>query len=605
VQGCLSVARTNSQRGFHVTVATLLDRKGLPIQALHLAAAPLAKARSCTPQFSKLPFTLPTLPTANEPAGEALLDSIQLLAERAAASIGQEIWEEAINHLEELVAAFSALKNPVWQAVSSLSLACLCTALPSRRRDAFRAAAAAVKAARKAGSPELNVQVRCFIGMVSLSFHDPDEAVRALGEADSTQGSPYANLLKASATLATGDAEAAVEAASTLVKDSSEPLAKAAANSLLSDAQLLLGKPESALSAAEQAVESAKSAGDSAIIAAALCQLGSVATAEPKCLKACEEALKSYSSLGDKSGEAAAHLARSIALLSQQDPSKVQQAIDGARSTQSYFEGVGDATGEAASLAVFAAASMSAGQAQDASQACRQSLAKFKELGLEAGVSFATAILNQLKAFLANPNVARCDFDPATGVAMVEVSDGTSGESLRRVVDELHSCDGLACIVLHLIGAIDPMAAQVAAKDLGIFLVGLRTLALPVVVSISGRIAGPMWGLVLSCDYRIAATSSSFLCPIWGKPECMRSFIGHNATVQLGMSTGPKDALVMLETGVVHQLRRNADDAKKAALEMAKRVASTDSMACRKQPFIMNYAVEEYAMAAIESKLVC
>merc|ERR1711862_251405 len=135
---------------------------------------------------------------------------------------------------------------------------------------------------------------------------------------------------------------------------------------------------------------------------------------------------------------------------------------------------------------------------------------------------------------------------------------------------------------------------------MGLLVLGIRSVGIPVVVSAVGRISGAFWALLLCADYRIAATATTFLTPIWGKPESLRTLVGHAATVQLSLFSGTKDSIIMLETGVVHQLRRSTEDSRKAAVETAKRIAHTPSMACNKSPFIMNPAVEEYAVDAVD-----
>merc|ERR1719215_2411735 len=128
-------------------------------------------------------------------------------------------------------------------------------------------------------------------------------------------------------------------------------------------------------------------------------------------------------------------------------------------------------------------------------------------------------------------------------------------------------------------------------------------LGMPMICSICGKISGPLWGIVLASDYRIAATSTVFMCPIWGKPECMGALVGHNTAVQLCMSFGPKDSLSMLEHGVIHQLQKGKDNTRTAAYEMAKRVVSTPAMACHKQPQILTQSMEDYAFAAAQGKV--
>lgn len=317
---------------------------------------------------------------------------------------------------------------------------------------------------------------------------------------------------------------------------------------------------------------------------------------------ACEQACTGLRGLGDTTGEASAQVAAANARLSQASGPQADEALVLARAALASFKGSGQRAGEAVALATAAAATTAKGDAREAENLLREALAIFRELRDSVGDAYAMLLLKEIKVVAARPCPATAELDLARGVAQIEVTDGACLMSLRGVVAKLQAAQGLACVVLHLAGATDPAAAAASSRDVGVFLLGLRTLGLPVIASICGRISGPMWGLVLCCDYRIAATSSTFICPLWGKPECFRSILGHNVSTQLTMAVGPKDSLVMLESGVLHQLQKGTADARTAATEMAKRVAATPSMACRKQPFILNQAVEDYAMAAVHGK---
>lgn len=142
------------------------------------------------------------------------------------------------------------------------------------------------------------------------------------------------------------------------------------------------------------------------------------------------------------------------------------------------------------------------------------------------------------------------------------------------------------------------MGPQSYAVSIGAFILGLRTVGLPVVLACWGKIAGPSWGLVLAADYRIAANTTSFILPIWGPPHCLGDLIGQNAATQLCMANGPTSTLQMLEAGVVHQCQKGQEDARVAAGEMAKRIAGQSATPARFTLSLMSPAVERYALCA-------
>merc|ERR1712003_608219 len=97
--------------------------------------------------------------------------------------------------------------------------------------------------------------------------------------------------------------------------------------------------------------------------------------------------------------------------------------------------------------------------------------------------------------------------------------------------------------------------------------------------------------------------NTTCICPLWGDMNAMPNLLGHNTATALNMKNGPQDSLSMLESGIFHQLQKGKEDTLKAATEMAKRVAATPAMACRRQPHILSHGVEQYATAAVQGKV--
>merc|ERR1712187_436900 len=182
--------------------------------------------------------------------------------------------------------------------------------------------------------------------------------------------------------------------------------------------------------------------------------------------------------------------------------------------------------------------------------------------------------------------------------AHIEINELATQESCEAVIDALLQTPDTQCIVLHLEGLPNAAGLQSWAVTGGAFILGLRTVGLPVICAMWGRIAGPAWGFVLASDYRIAANSTTFMLPVWGPPETFGDLMGHNVATSLTMMNGPTGALSMLEYGIIHQCQKGKDDARKSASEMAKRLAKNMSVACRQTMHWMSPAVERYALAA-------
>merc|ERR1719416_299235 len=113
---------------------------------------------------------------------------------------------------------------------------------------------------------------------------------------------------------------------------------------------------------------------------------------------------------------------------------------------------------------------------------------------------------------------ARMLFDEEN-LAHVDLSEVGTQDSLENIIDILHNWSNrdkgrfIKGVVLHIEGAPAPARLHSFAMANGNFLVGLRTLGLPITT--------PCWGLVLVGDYRIAAADTQFVLPILRPPECL------------------------------------------------------------------------------------
>mmetsp|Transcript_76304 Transcript_76304/g.220442 ORF Transcript_76304/g.220442 Transcript_76304/m.220442 type:complete len:628 (+) Transcript_76304:76-1959(+) len=611
--------RHRGGEGLHAALAARFLSKGATFQALQLSVAPLAEARSFAVQ-APASAPLPALPADLQALPETaaslrcISSAAALVTSRLPADARDALQDEALRSVEDLVASVQSLGHGPSEVAALSALASACASRGDVPRDAARAAARAVKVARTLQGKEALMSALETVISTSFAQKDADEALHAASElsalardAGDRRAQARAVLAMARAQLASEEPKAASEAAqeaAELFKVAGDKGGQASALAVAYDVEVLLGKPAAAASRAREVLTLVR--GNKQAEAVASLMLGSVDTASQDSLGACREACELFKGLGNRLGEAAALVATANAQLCQGAQS-AEAGLASAQAALAIFRELASGHGEAAALAAAGAAHSLKGDAGEAEKAVKESLELFRGARDPVGESFATTLLKSVKAAGRGSKVAKLTIDEAHGLAHIELTDGASPASLKDIVARLQATAAAKCIVLHVEGAPppgEPEHGTAMPRAYGTFLMGLRMIALPIICAITGKISGPMWTFVLACDYRFAATSTVFICPIWGKLECMGDLVGHNSATQLCLARGPKDSLVMLENGVVHQLQRGPEDTKKAASEMAKRIAATPAMACRKQPFVLNRAVGEYAMSAAYGKVV-
>lgn len=197
---------------------------------------------------------------------------------------------------------------------------------------------------------------------------------------------------------------------------------------------------------------------------------------------------------------------------------------------------------------------------------------------------------------------ARMLFDEEC-LAHVDLSEVATQDSLENIIDILHNWSSrdkgkfIKGIVLHIEGAPAPAKLHSYAMANGNFLVGLRTLGLPIVTTCWGTIAGPSWGLMLVGDYRIAAADTNFVLPIIRPVECLAQLLGPRNATHLTMDSGKINAVSLQEMGVLHQVQPDRDNAEKSGAEMATRMAQFPSLATRQTLTLMAPDAEQYVLA--------
>merc|ERR1711964_869610 len=103
-------------------------------------------------------------------------------------------------------------------------------------------------------------------------------------------------------------------------------------------------------------------------------------------------------------------------------------------------------------------------------------------------------------------------------------------------------------------------------------MVGLRSLHLPILAVVSGRVVGPAWSLLLGSDFRYGVIGTSFHLPICSAPNCLQTLVGPATATELCLSTSVLDCHSVAELGILAQVYPTFDEAKMASYEMAKRL---------------------------------
>eukprot|EP00434_Breviolum_minutum_P005094 symbB.v1.2.004492.t1/scaffold250.1/size251770/3 len=292
----------------------------------------------------------------------------------------------------------------------------------------------------------------------------------------------------------------------------------------------------------------------------------------------------------DQAGEAAATLAVAEALSAQQN---LDQAMEAASTAAMGFKAAKCGLGEGVALCTLATIQLRREDALEAEKTSKEALRIFQQVRSFSGLKRCLAVCGEARArqLLAHtqltslqPSSARVFFDEFN-CAHLELTEMASQESLEAVVATLHGMqrqrNKVKAVVMHLDGVVGPANMHSYALSSGNFLVGLRSISVPVVLAASGKISGPSWQLVLGCDYRICSMDTDFLLPILSPPECLGELVGPAIASQLCISSGILDAQALQELGILNQVRPSKDETGRAASEMAKRIAAFPGIACR------------------------
>jgi hypothetical protein len=202
------------------------------------------------------------------------------------------------------------------------------------------------------------------------------------------------------------------------------------------------------------------------------------------------------------------------------------------------------------------------------------------------------------------PTKARLMLEESTGVVFLDLDECADDNSLACVIEDLVQRTNRGkeynCIVMNIEAKPKHPAYHRYLMRTGAFMVGLRSIGIPIMGVISGRVAGPAWSLLLSADYRYAAVDTVFHMPICSAPHCLQTLVNPVVATELCLSTGTSSAADLLELGILNQVRPTLDEAKYAAYEMAKRICSFPHLGARQTLRLMCPAAQSFTDAVAE-----
>lgn len=568
------MAQKKGEAALTQAIAGVYLKKGLTVDALMLKTEDLAAARALLPSSAEQAPALTSTQIAKIPGG--LQASDLKTAKQALVTMREE-----------------GDRSGEASALGMVANACIAA---GEAKAAARAATEALTIYRELGTKDGEVPALQTIIRASFVRRDMEEAKRASKEivkiakgtgAKKTEALAMASMV--GAYVANGEIPAALQAAQealALFKELGDKMGQLSIWSLVADANYLSGKPVAAGKAAKEALALAK--GDKKSEAAVSLKCGTVEDAQ--------NALSLFKDLGDKPGQGAALISAATAyLISEQK--QFDEAVEAARDAVTILKEAGSKAAEALATSVLAVAYTAKEDTQEATTTARDALNIYRDLGDIAGESYAMTVLSNAKVVGVGVSSAQLLIDNS-GVAHVELNENATQESLEAVIEALLGATNIGAVVLHLEGNPGPSALQSYAVTSGAFILGLRTVGLPLICACWGKIAGPSWGFVLAADYVFAATSTTFILPVWGPPETLGDLVGHNVATTICMTHGPQEALKLLEYGVVHQCQKGKDDTRKCAAEMAKRIAARPTVAQSQTMHLLSPAIEKYALCA-------
>lgn len=607
--------KLGAERGVAATsrlMASLYCKKGATYEALTLTSKlASAKVSEAVEDSAKL------VESGEGVVPQAELGKVDAVAVTALTELSSTVAEElktgkltqAMKSSKSMYAIFKDLGIKAGEGFAK-SLLANTYILAGEPKDAVRAATEALATFRELKNKKAEVNALTALVSASVMKRDVDGALVAAKEIAALEKEVgdkkkegLALGIVAKLHLANDDptlASSVAAEAMALSKGAGDAAGQVAAMSVEYEVCLSQGKPSSALKAAKEVLAVSKGASKTSQACAQL-MVGDAQAASKDSLDAAQDAVKLFKELGDKESQAAALISLANARFSQEKKA-VDEGLSAAQEAVALLKDT-NKSAEAVATSTVAVGYMLKSSSDEAEKAAREALAMFRDASDAIGETFAMNLLKNSKMASAGPSTARLLVDDS-GCAHIEMNEFASQESLEAVIANLHArSSGVSVVVVHLEGCPGAEGVPSYAVTCGMFIMGLRTIGLPVVCACWGKIAGPAWGIILASDYRIAATTTSFMLPVWGPPECLGDLIGHQTAVSLCMQQGPSTALLMLEQGIIHQCQKGKEDTRKAASEMAKRIATNTSFVMRQTSYLMTPVMERYAMAAAKGNV--
>jgi len=541
-------------------------------------------------------------------AGESELMQVEALSSLAQAQLNyQHLPSEALGSSQKLLMNFKALKDTLGQ-VAAGSMVAICHSMLGQVAPARAAASDALKLAME--SQDMGSEAGALLASMlsALTSNRPAEALenaRRLLKICRHFEDPVAEawgLLELSRLQLAEDpgqgvrsAEEALQIASKAGPSLLARRALAAATVVLARAHVLRDKAVAARRVVEKLQDLPGRGSDVLALGRrgeGLQQLlaAQVLSQHVAALGAARNAQALLNGVRDRAGEAAANLAYANALCAQHN---FEGAMDAATAATAGFKAAKCAVGEGTALCSLAGIQLRREDALEAEKTAKEALRIFQQVRSFSGLKRCSALLGETRArqLLAHtqlsslqPSSARVFFDEFN-CAHLEITEMASQESLEAVVATLHGMqrtrNNVKAVVMHLDGTVGPSNMHSYALSSGNFLVGLRSISIPIILAGSGKISGPSWQLFLGCDYRICSMDTDFLLPITSPPECLGELVGSAVASQLCISSGILDAQAMQELGILNQVRPSKDETGRAAAELGKRIAGFPGIACR------------------------
>mmetsp|Transcript_49145 Transcript_49145/g.117067 ORF Transcript_49145/g.117067 Transcript_49145/m.117067 type:complete len:598 (-) Transcript_49145:127-1920(-) len=498
-------------------------------------------------------------------------------------------------------------------------LALISTAIKEEKLvDALVAAKQWLEAAQDGGSGASEVMALTMVAHIHLAMGRPKEALLGLSQANEKLTPELSACLApvmssyCIASTARRDHDEALKAAARLIaefRSRGDETAEAFALRLLAEAFLAKSSPREAEKAAQKALTIFRKLKNSAceVVLLGLVIRCATAAAKPtEAVAAAEELQKTFEASknivgqanalvlrveadrtseealtyagqavelakrsGDKNGLVTALVA--YAETASLQAKELQRGVASAQEACELCKELGDKSLEATAQLALARASMASGDGEVAKSAASQASKLFENLQQPSCLADCKAILNDIAAGKHQAKPARVVLDPQ-GIALLEMSESATSASLEDAVKVLQSATSLKAIVLIINGVFCHEDAVSPQLKNGAFIMGLRSIGVPIVSCGFGRVQGYAWSLMMQMDYKIAAAEATFVMPLHVPTSILKKISSATVVAEMCLKAGPMSALDMMGVGLIHTCQAGKEKAIVAALEFASRL---------------------------------